>query len=131
LRAEQKTCFIIDDDAIAHYITKHLFNLYFDSWTTEVYFNGLEALLAIDNSKNRPPELILLDINMPVMNGWEFLNKLQDYPQMKKIPIAIVSSSIDPRDIEKAKQYPQVIQFLLKPLNKEAIEKLFQKWEWR
>jgi CheY-like chemotaxis protein len=72
------------------------------------------------------PELILLDINMPVMNGWEFLQAYVPLYQEKltRTRIVILSSTIDPEDFALAKQYPVVIQFISKPLSIENLEEL-------
>ena len=64
--------------------------------------------------------LILLDINMPVMNGWEFLDAIQDFPFAKKVLVVMVTSSVDTGDKIKAKQYSQVIYFLEKPLKMDT-----------
>ena len=72
------------------------------------------------------PELILLDINMPIMNGWDFL---QSYVPIyaDRLPmtrIIILSSTIDPEDFALARQYPVVIKFISKPLSVENLEEL-------
>jgi CheY-like chemotaxis protein len=72
------------------------------------------------------PELILLDINMPVMNGWEFLQSYVPLyaDQLSRTRIVILSSTIDPEDFAMAKQYPVVVQFISKPLSIENLEEL-------
>lgn len=72
------------------------------------------------------PKLVLLDLNMPVMDGWEFLEsyKSKDYPNIfESTRFIVLSSSIDPYDINKSKTYP-VIGFLSKPVTKEMLENL-------
>ncbi len=64
--------------------------------------------------------LILLDINMPVMNGWEFLDAIQTMPFAQKLSVIMVTSSVDTGDKIKAKQYSQVIHFLEKPLKMDT-----------
>ena len=60
--------------------------------------------------------LILLDINMPVMNGWEFLDAIQPLPFANNVSIIMVTSSVDTGDKKRAKKYPQIISFMEKPL---------------
>ncbi|MFP5039462.1 response regulator [Parasediminibacterium sp. JCM 36343] len=64
--------------------------------------------------------LILLDINMPVMNGWDFLGAIQDFSFANKLRVIMVTSSVDSADKENAKQFPQVIGYLEKPLKVDA-----------
>ena|ERR1700761_9579515 len=67
--------------------------------------------------------VLFLDINMPVMNGWEFLERFEelDTAIKNRVKIYILSSSVDKRDIERAKQNKNVVHYLIKPLTKETI----------
>ena len=88
------------------------------------YFNTIKTL----NTKNHP-QLIFLDLNMPIMGGWEFLNHFNsaEYSEFNSIKVVILSSTIDPEDLEKAKNYPMVIDFLSKPITKTMLEYLRNK----
>jgi CheY-like chemotaxis protein len=97
--------------------------------------NGEDALNYFDDLKlnnlgteiSRYPQLIFLDLNMPVMGGWEFLDcfSKEDYrTQFKDCKVIVLSSTIDPDDINKAKTYPMVLDFLSKPISKEMLEDL-------
>ena len=72
------------------------------------------------------PNLILLDINMPVMDGWDFLNELQKIEEGKNIPVVLITSSVDNHDIEKAKTYAQIKGYFTKPLPKEGINDILE-----
>ena len=123
----------VDDDTISLTISQLLLKR--TGFATEVntVIDGSEALEYFEelfatslNPAENAPELILLDINMPVMNGWEFL---QEYTPrfLNKLPnthIVILSSTIDPEDFALAKQYPVVVQFISKPLSIENLEEL-------
>jgi len=92
--------------------------------------NGEEAIKYYDSLKTtsaiNKPQLIFLDLNMPVMNGWEFLDSFvtAEYSEYHDTKVIILSSTIDPQDLEKSKKYPMVIDFLSKPISKEMLELL-------
>ncbi len=67
------------------------------------------------------PQMILLDINMPVMDAWDFLDKMNDVLVESEVSVFILSSSINPEDMEKSKQYSSVLKYILKPLSLDKI----------
>ncbi len=67
------------------------------------------------------PQMILLDINMPVMDAWDFLDKMNDILTDTGVSVFILSSSINPEDMEKSKQYSSVLKYILKPLSLDKI----------
>lgn len=79
-----------------------------------------------EGSFHNMPDLMLLDLNMPVMNGWQFLDALQeidrDFANQQKI--IVLSSSINPKDKEDVRNYPNVIFFQSKPLSEEVFADL-------
>jgi CheY-like chemotaxis protein len=94
-----------------------------------VYNNGQEAvdgLKEIINEKGALPEVIFLDLNMPIMNGWEFLEEYKNcqHDESKKTIIYIISSSVDPRDLERVKHYNQVDTYILKPITPDDLAKI-------
>jgi CheY-like chemotaxis protein len=121
-----KTLSIIDDDEIYVFLAKksieqtNLINL------IKVFGNGLDAINFLKENIDNPdslPEIIFLDLAMPVMDGWEFLEEyLLFMPKLsRKITIYIVSSSISPFDIAKAKSINVVTDFIIKPIAKEKL----------
>ena len=109
---------IVDDDTIYHIITKRILKNKFKDCETHIALNGLEALEKVSNNEF---DMILLDINMPKMNGWEFLKALKKKKIKLSSDIYIVSSSIDDQDIKSAKKNPLVTDFIEKPLNESKI----------
>ncbi|MDP5199563.1 response regulator [Flavobacterium sp. DG2-3] len=130
---EQILC--IDDDPITLMLCKKVISK--SSFSHEVITaqNGEEALhhfnvLKYTNDKAKiRPELIFLDLNMPIMGGWEFLDHFTspDYKEFNTVPVIVLSSTIDPEDLAKAKKYPIIIDFLSKPITLPMLEYLKKK----
>ena len=72
------------------------------------------------------PQIILVDINMPILNGWDFLEAFEkmDADATKNVRVYIYTSSIYYKDIEKAKNYKSVIKLITKPLSQEMIDEI-------
>lgn len=120
-------CCIIDDDPIFIYGTKRIMKEVDFSQEILVYNNGEEAidgLTEISKLGEPMPEVIFLDLNMPIMNGWEFLEEFEKLPNhnKQKTIIYIISSSVDPRDLERVKNYKQVNNYILKPITPNDLE---------
>ena len=118
------TLCLVDDDGMFQFLTQKVIEQTSLVNQIKIFSNGLDAinfLKAVQNNKKDLPEIILLDLSMPVMDGWEFLEEyLLILPKFdKKITIYIVSSSIDPRDIKKAKSISAVTDFIIKPVTKD------------
>ncbi len=120
---------IIDDDPIDHFLIKHVLRgtNYFDTTTYTVY--GSLILDYIEENKSNPeklPDVILVDLNMPIFSGWDFLEGLQELCSsiQKNIKVYVLTSSIRPTDKEAAEQYPFVRSFISKPLEPYMIENI-------
>jgi len=92
----------------------------------DIAINGVEAIKYLKTKDRVPPELIFLDINMPKMNGWEFLEEYKDLDvkQKAKVVIMILSTSTNPEYIKKAHEIKEVTGYESKPLDKDMIERI-------
>jgi CheY-like chemotaxis protein len=94
----------------------------------DVVLNGLEAITYLKKDNQAPPELIFLDINMPKMNGWEFLDQYKhlDAKQRARVVIVILTTSANPDHLKKAQQIKEVTGFETKPLSKEMMSEILK-----
>ncbi|MCX2484885.1 response regulator [Pedobacter sp. MR2016-24] len=119
---------VIDDDAINIFIIKKLIEK--TGYLLEIISmsNGELAIehLKKQNSQNLAlPDLIFLDINMPIMTGWEFLVEYEKLGIEKMIPVYMLSSSIFQNDIDKARTFPNVKDFMSKPMSNHQLINIF------
>ncbi|MAU71376.1 MAG: response regulator [Pseudozobellia sp.] len=129
--AKINTTCIIDDDPIFVYSTKRIMKEVDFSDEIMVFNNGQDAIDGlsdmVENNLKLPP-VIFLDLNMPIMNGWEFLDDFVQIPNpnREQVVIYIISSSIDPRDLERIKNYPAVNNYILKPVVREDLHTVLE-----
>lgn len=129
MKLQGKQILIIDDDEINNFIAGKLIKKIRENTVVNTCLNGLEGINYIKSKIDTDdfPDVIFLDINMPIMNGWEFLDLYSELNSeiKKKVTINMLSSSVYNEDIEKAKLYPAVSTFISKPLTIEKIQNLF------
>jgi CheY-like chemotaxis protein len=121
---------LVEDEDINNYIAARLIQKALPGAATTSCLHGKQALELLTEAKDdasKLPDIILLDINMPVMNGWQFLD---EYSRRKidpegKCAIFMLSSSVYSDDINRAHAYPDVKGFVCKPLNVAKIRELF------
>ena len=115
---------IVDDDKITIMLTKK--RLEMAKFTSsiisfengkDVYDNFTERL----KNNQKLPDLVLLDLNMPIWDGWDFLDELNKINDLPEICIFIITSSINPLDKDKAKNYKIVKDFLIKPIDEKIL----------
>lgn len=118
---------IIDDDQVYQLILKKTFEKSHPTQSLLQFYNGEEAIDYLKNNSSKPvselPDVLLLDINMPFMNGWQFLDALEALPNAAEYHpvIHIISSSPATDDIEMANQYTRVSSYIIKPVTKEVL----------
>jgi CheY-like chemotaxis protein len=125
-----KSLYIVDDDKIYHFLFKNLLKQNGIDVETTFFCNGLDAIEFIRKSKDEVemPDLILLDVNMPIMNGWQFLEEYEKLVSgfVKKPVIYMISSSNNEVDIIKSKDFEGIVKdYYLKPICREDLEKMF------
>ncbi|MDF2454458.1 MAG: response regulator [Cytophagaceae bacterium] len=120
---------LIDDDSVTNFLNKKVIEQAKITEHVEVKLNGKEALSFLTD-KESSPALILLDINMPVMDGWEFLQAYQQeaLDKKNKTNIILLSTSSNPDDIERAKSLPFVCDFKSKPLTSEILKEIIHNY---
>jgi CheY-like chemotaxis protein len=127
----------IDDDTVALMLYKIMLTKSLFASEIITALNGQEALdyykklseSTLEDEKADYPRLFFLDLNMPVMGGWEFLDnfKASYFNTFEKTKVIILSSTIDPEDFQKAEQYPMVIKLLSKPLTRDMLKYIKEK----
>lgn len=115
---------LIDDDPINNLINKRLISKLDIADQVEEFLEAEKALGRIQSLTDSENILILLDINMPVMNGWDFLNAYLNKFKERNDRIIMLSSSIDFQDRQKAKQFTCVEGFIEKPLTPEKFKNI-------
>lgn len=125
----KKDILIIDDDVIYQFTAKKIIESTRLANSIQAFDTAKLALTELQNklqNKEPLPAIILLDINMPEMNGWQFLEVFEQkiMPFSQKIDIYMVTSSLDDNDIQKSKQYRLVKDYLVKPLHRETVIKI-------
>jgi len=132
--SKYKTIMLIDDNEIDNFINERLIKAYYFAQNVYVHTSTKSALEFLKNIEatihELPAELIpshiLLDINMPILDGFNFLDEFQKFaPELtKKIRVAMLTTSLNPLDIEKSKSYDCVVKFIHKPLTEQELEGL-------
>jgi len=118
---------IIEDDPTHAYITKRLLDLTEVVESILICHNGKDAfdkLKAIIVNGEKLPELILLDLNMPIWDGWQFLDAFVTIPTKQKITIYILTSSNNEEDIKRAQKYNLVNNYIIKPISLSQLKNI-------
>ncbi len=123
---------LVDDDEIFVYLISKIIEHTDSKASTSVYNNGSEILEYIKQNSNdisNIPDLIFLDISMPVMDGWQFLTEYEQLPSIVKdhIKIYLTSSSISPYDYQKSKENNLICEFIIKPISRDKISQILEK----
>ena len=121
-----KTCLLIDDNYIDNFVTRKILETGNFAESIVVHQSPTDAIAALRSGAVKP-DVIFLDIRMPQMTGFEFLQEFEDIPMENKdaVKIFMLSSSLDPTDMSNSTNNKYVAQFIHKPLTHQALEELF------
>ena len=116
-----KAILLIDDDDVSNYLTSMIFESLENPPSYLIVKNGEEAIYYL-NQNNNLNLLIILDIHMPVLDGFEFLEQLKDITIKNShlLEVILCSASFSPRDYDKAKDF-DIVDYLSKPLTREKL----------
>jgi CheY-like chemotaxis protein len=121
------TACIIDDDPLFVFGTKRIMQLVGFCNDFIVFQDGLEASNYLKGQLARPktlPDIIFVDLNMPVMDGWQFLDEMGKVLSDGNVAIYVVTSSIDPKDFHRLREYSFIKGHLSKPITMEKMQAL-------
>ena len=114
----------IDDDEVNNMLSERMIKKHFPGTKATSFLFAKDALDLLNKKNEEMPEAIFLDINMPEMDGWDFLEIFEKLNFT--IPIYMLTSSIDPKDEEKAHQFHTVKDFISKPLKEDKLKILIK-----
>lgn len=121
MRSSYRTIVLIDDDAINNLLNRQFLTFVLPGSTVMTFQDPNQVLRYIADGKIERPDLILLDINMPEMDGWEFLHHLEELGT--RADVMMLSSSVHWEDVNRAEEHPQVKCFIGKPLTEQKISR--------
>jgi two-component system chemotaxis response regulator CheY len=123
---------VVDDDDTFQFITLKAIRSIASNNNVLQFLSGIDAIKFLSENACHPeslPDVLLLDINMPVLDGWMFMEEFTALKNKIEKPISIfmVSSSIDANDIARAKQDKNIADYLMKPISVEKFKELLMK----
>lgn len=130
--SKPKKIYVVDDDEIFSYVILKIMEDMHQVDDIKLLSNGTEALTKLNDFKDHPdylPDLLLLDLSMPLMDGWGFLDAFEKIKDdiKKNITIIVYTSSMNPIDMERAKKYTYVKGYVVKPIEQESTYQFIKK----
>ena len=130
MRKKLNCIMLVDDDQLDNRFHQIIIEGMDITEIIHVAENGLQAIKYLKQEDRILPELIFLDINMPKMNGWEFLEAYKDLEESQKsqIVIMMLTTSLNPSDKAKAQKISEITGFRVKPLSEEMLTEILGKY---
>lgn len=130
MTGQSKYIMLIDDDDINNFLSREIISMHLPAVIIDSFTDPKDALQLLNeklNHNEQLPDIILLDINMPLMDGWEFLRKIDQLEHRNRFNsnVYLYTSSVYNEDAVKAREFPTVKKVFVKPLTKEAIQEIF------
>ncbi|MBD8488859.1 response regulator [Echinicola sp. CAU 1574] len=129
MKNKLKCILLVDDDEPTNFINEIIIKR--TECTENVVavqsgFAAIDYLIGVEEGKNLQPDLIFLDINMPAMNGWEFLEEYRKLPEHQKVKniIIMLTTSLNPDDDAKARTFEEICRYESKPLTADKIQNI-------
>ncbi|MGB1241649.1 MAG: response regulator [Chitinophagales bacterium] len=124
------TILLVDDNEMTNFMHRIIIEKMGCTDKLVIVENGEEALAYLTNPQNTTPDLIFLDINMPVMNGWEFLEEYQYLNEGKKAKIVLfmLSTSMSPSDKKRADENEVIRGYINKPLSENKVKTIIKQY---
>jgi len=118
--------FLVDDDPMSNVFNSMMIRKKYPSMEIIAFTSAEEALSNLRSAGSRKPALIFLDLNMPVLNGWDFLEEFQKLSLA--IDITLLTSSNEIEDMARSKEFVEVKHYLVKPISANALEEVMKKF---
>ena len=119
---------LVDDEEVFHWLMEKYVNKLDVKCSFLSFFNGEEVFKYLQSSPQVMPNILLLDLNMPICSGWKFLENYESISTENDIDIYILSSSIDPEDKIRANKFPIVREFVSKPISNDFLKRALQRF---
>ena len=121
-----KKIMLVDDDDVAGFLTKMIIDNLGIAESVVIAMNGKEAIELLEQEDYIFPDIIFLDINMPIMDGFDFLNAWERNGMETKSKIVMFSSSLRPSDRKQALEFFDVVDYIEKPMTEDKIKELIR-----
>ena len=123
MQENSKQVFVVDDDEIFHFILRKMLEQQAEKLEITSFLSAEDAIEKLQVLPSYSlPSLIILDMNMQRMNGWDFIEAFRESSLAQQIPIIMCSSSLDMRDMQKVKRTPELKAYITKPLDPDKMK---------